>query len=644
MVLISGEPGIGKSRLIAAMEEQLTGEPRTLHCFCSPYHASSAFHPMVRLIERIAGIRRDHRTDVKLDKLQSFLREVMSDPPEIGALVAELLSIEGAPRYPPLTLSPPARKVRTAAALVDILSRLAARQPVLMVVEDVHWIDPTTSEWLDGFVDRVRSLPVLLILSFRSEFEPHWRHQLHVSELSIGRLTRSEGAAIAERVAGGKALPREVEDQILTKSGGVPLFVEELTKTAIESGLLVDGGDGYAFSGPPALAVPATLKDSLMARLDQLGSAKELAQTGACIGRAFHHRLIVEVVGATGARLAEALQRLENSELLFREGMPPDATYTFKHALIQDAAYDSLLRKRRQEIHARIATKLEADFPEVVAAEPETLAHHFREAGFAEMAVAYWLKAGQLALRRSANAEAIAHLRKGIELFPSLSDSGERLKLEIQLQTALGVALMGAKGFGSPDVLQAMSRARVLSERLGDDHQLFIALCGEASHLMISGHLREADALGQKCMALAKSTGDEALLLEAHHRQWATKFFMGDYSAAKRHLDYGIAIYEPSRHHHLTFTHTGHDTGVCCRNYLVSVLWLQGYPDQAVEQGSEAMALAERVSHPMSQVLAAHALIDVLLSRREPAQARELISDWEATASRTLCFLCKRHG
>lgn len=641
VVLVCGEPGIGKSRLIAALGERLGDGFRTLQCFCSPSHASSAFYPIIGLIERIAGIKRGDGADAKLDKLQRLLREAISDPPEIGALFAELLSIDGVPHYPPLALSPLARKARTATALIDLLSNLAARQPILMVIEDVQWIDPTTLEWLDGFLKLIQALPVLLIMSSRPDWESRWRQLPYVSELMLSRLGRSEGAIIAERIAKGKTLPREVEDQILAKSEGVPLFVEELTKTAIESGMLVDTGNGYALSGPlSALAVPATLKDSLMARLDRLGSAKELAQTGACIGRTFHHRLIAGLVGANGTRLAEALQRLEESELVFREGIPPEAIYTFKHALIQNTAYDSLLRTRRQKIHATIAAKLESDFPEVVAAEPETLAHHFTEAGSIDKALRYWLRAGQVALRRSANQEAIAHLRKGIGLITSPSDSEERLKLEIQLQAALGVAMMGAKGFGAPDVLDAMSRARLLSEKLRDESQLFMALCGEASYHMISGNLREADALGQKCMTLVESTRDEGLVLEAHHRQWATKFFMGDYPAAEHHLDYGLAIYKPDRHHHLTFTHTGHDPGVCCRSYYAQVLWLRGYPDKAVERAREAMAIAEQVSHPFSLVLATKTVSEILLCRREPARARQEISQWEETSHKlTLSLL-----
>jgi len=322
------------------------------------------------------------------------------------------------------------------------------------------------------------------------------------------------------------------------------------------------------------------------------------------------------------------------AEILYQRGIDEQARYFFKHALIQNAAYDSLLRKRRQAIHGTIAAKLESDFPEIVSGEPETLAYHHTMAHAAERAVPYWLKAGQAALKRSANREAIAHLQKGNELISSLPDSEERLKLEFQLQAGLGIAMMGAKGFGAPDVLEAMSRARVLSEKLHDNHQLFIALCGEASYHMISGHLREADALGHECMALAESADDEGLLLEAHHRQWATKFFMGDYPAAERHFDHGLAIYQPDRHHHLTFTHTGHDPGVCCRSYFAQVLWLRGYPDQAVERAREAMALAERVSHPLSMVLAAKTMSEVLLWRRESEEARRLIVEWDATASK----------
>ena len=320
-------------------------------------------------------------------------------------------------RYAPLKLTPQARKSRTLRALIQLLEGFAARQPVVMIIEDAHWIDPTTSEWLDMLIDGLQNLPVLLIITFRPEFQPRWTLFSYVTALSLSRLDRDQGSAIVDRVAGGKALPADVRNQILAKTEGVPLFVEELTKTVLESGLLIDEGDHYVLSGPlPFLAIPSTLQDSLMARLDRLAPVKEVAQIGACIGRVFQHRLLAAVTGYDDARLEGILQQLEKSELVFRRGIPPEATYTFKHALVQDTAYQSLLKSRRQQIHAIIASELEAQFREIAEAEPETLAHHYTAAGLTEQAVAYWLKAGQQALKRSANREAVAHLGKGLEL------------------------------------------------------------------------------------------------------------------------------------------------------------------------------------------------------------------------------------
>ena len=424
-VMLSGEPGIGKSRLTAALEERLSAEPHArLRYFCSPYHVNSALYPVIKQLERAAGLGRSDSSDTKLDKLEALLRQAVSDITEAAPLLAELLSIDTTGRYAPLKLTPQARKARTLSALIQLLEGLAARQPVVMIVEDAHWIDPTTSEWLDMLIDGLQDLPVLLIITFRPEFQPRWTLFSHVTALSLSRLDRDQGAAIIDRVAGGKTLPAEVRNQILAKTEGVPLFVEELTKTVLESGLLIDEGDHYVLSGPlPSLAIPSTLQDSLMARLDRLAPVKEVAQIGACIGRVFHHRLLAAVTGYDDARLEGILQQLEKSELVFRRGVPPEATYTFKHALVQDTAYQSLLKSRRQQIHAIIASELEAQFREIAEAEPETLAHHYTAAGLTEQAVAYWLKAGQQALKRSANLEAMAHLGKGLELVASLPDT-----------------------------------------------------------------------------------------------------------------------------------------------------------------------------------------------------------------------------
>jgi class 3 adenylate cyclase/tetratricopeptide (TPR) repeat protein len=635
VVLLSGEPGIGKSRLIAALQERLGTEPHArLRYFCSPYYVNSALHPIIKQLERAAGLRRDDDTSTKLDKLEVLLRRAVSDITEPAPLLAELLSIDAADRYAPVNLVAQARKARTLGVLTQLLKGLAARQPLIVLVEDAHWIDPTTSEWLDMVIDALQDLSALLIISFRPEFQPRWTLSSHVTALSLTRLGRDEGAAIADRVAGGKALPSEVKNQILAKTEGVPLFVEELTKTVMESGLLIDAGDHYALSGPlPLFAIPSTLQDSLMARLDRLDVVKEVAQTGACIGRVFHHRLLAAVTGSDSAQLEGALQKLEKSELVFRRGTPPEASYTFKHALVQDTAYQSLLKSRRQHIHANIASTLESQFPEVAEAEPEILAHHFTAAGLTERAVAYWLKAGQQAQKRSANLEAVAHLGKGLELVASLPDSENLLRQEIHLQTAMGVTMMAARGWGAPAVLQACTRARVLCEKLGDKDQLFVALCGEASYHMISGNLRAADELGRRCLELALASGDHSLLLEAHHRQWATKFFMGDYAAADRHADHGIATYDPDRDHSLTYIFTGHDPGVCCRNFSARILWLRGYSDQAIDRCREAIALAERVSHPLTRVMAQQNLSYLHLLRREPDEGRRCLDKWIALSN-----------
>ncbi|SJM30521.1 adenylate/guanylate cyclase domain-containing protein [Mesorhizobium delmotii] len=633
-ILLSGEPGIGKSRLTAALEERLSSEPHArLRYFCSTYHANSALYPVTKQLERAAGLGHSDTSDTKLDKLETLLRQAVSDIAETVPLLVELLSIDTAGRYAPLKLTPQARKSRTLTTLIQLLEGFAARQPVVMVIEDAHWIDPTTSEWLDMLIDGLQNLPVLLIITFRPEFKPRWTLLSYVTAVSLSRLDHDQGSAIVDRVAGGKALPTEVRNQILAKTEGVPLFVEELTKTVLESGLLIDSGDHYVLSVQlPSFAIPSTLQDSLMARLDRFAPVKEVAQIGACIGRIFQHRLLAAVTGYDDAQLEGILQQLEESELAFRRGVPPEATYTFKHALVQDTAYQSLLKSRRQQIHAVIASALEAQFREITEAEPETLAHHYTAAGNAEQAIEYWLKAGQQALKRSANREAVAHLGKGLEVVGSLPDSEGRLRQELRLQNAMAVAMKPARGWSAPEVLEAFSKARTLAEKLGDKNQLFVALCGEASYHMVSGNLPAADELGLQCLELAGASGDPGHLLEAHHQLWATKYYLGDYAAAEAHVNFGIVTYDPDRHHALTYTYSGHDPGVCCRIYSASILWLRGYTDQALVRCREANALAERVSHPITLVLAQSNLTNVHLMRREPGAGRQWLQKWTAQA------------
>ncbi|MCA1444788.1 AAA family ATPase, partial [Ensifer sp. IC4062] len=624
-VMLSGEAGIGKSRLIAALEERLDKEPHArLRYFCSPYHVNSALYPVIRQVERAAGLMRSDSDSKKLDKLAALMLQWASDAPDAVPLLASLLSIDATGRYASTKLTPQAQKARTLAVLIQQIEGTAAGHPTVVIVEDAHWIDPTTRQWLEMLIERLHDLPVLLVVTFRPEFQPNWVAS-HVTAITLGRLAPDDGAAVVDQVARGRTLSSEVRNEIVARTEGVPLFVEELTKAVLETDLMTPAADRDRSNGPMAsLAIPSTLQDSLMARLDRLASAKNVAQIGACIGRVFHHRLLAAVIGCGDARLRADILKLEQSELVFRNGVAPEATYAFKHALVQDAAYQSLLKSRRRDIHATIASTLETLFPEVTETEPETLAHHYTAAEFSDQAGDYWLKAGQLALKRSANVEAVAHLGKGLQVIASLPSNEVRLRREIQLQNAMGVAAMAVKGWGAPEVLRAFSAARRLCEKLGDSHELFVAVRGEASYQLISGHLREADDLGRQCLQIAQSANDLDLLLEAHHQLWASKFFLGDYQAAEKHASWGIATYDPDRDHRLTYIYTGHDPGVCCRNFSALMLWIRGFPDQALARGREAVALSKRVSHSVTMANARSNVAFVRLLRREPEAGREL--------------------
>jgi class 3 adenylate cyclase len=439
VVLISGEPGIGKSRIAQTIVERLGGEPHTrLRYFCSPHHQESALYPSIAQLERAAGFRREDTAEERLEKLEAVLAQGTNDLSQVVPLLADLLSVPTGERYPPLDLSPQKRKEKTLQAQVAQLEGLAARQPVLMVWEDVHWSDPTTRESLDLIIDRVPHLRVLMILTFRPEFTPPWTGRPHVTLLTLNRLPPRQGAEMIAYVTGGKALPKEILDQIVDRTDGVPLFIEELTKTIVESGIVTEAGDHYAVAVPMAsLTIPTSLHASLLARLDSLAPTREIAQIGAALGRSFSYELISAVAGMPLQKLADALEQLAKAELIFRRGTPPDAEYTFKHALVQDAAYSTLLRNRRQQLHAQIASKLEEQFPEIVATRPALIAQHCAEAGLDAKAVDYWLKAGQQAVARSSLAEAEAQLRKGLKQVSRLPDGSARLERELDLHVAL---------------------------------------------------------------------------------------------------------------------------------------------------------------------------------------------------------------
>jgi class 3 adenylate cyclase len=518
VVLLSGEPGIGKSRLAHALIERLADAPHTrMRYYCSPYHVNSALHPVIEQLERAAGFEPDDPPERRLDKLETLLGQGTNHPAAVAPLIAALLSIPHVTRYPPLDLPAQRQRELTVAALLDQLSGLAARRPVVMVLEDGHWLDPSSTELFERVIERLQTLPVLLLITFRPEFQPPWTSYPHMTALTLNRLGRRHSTEMIAAVAGGKPLPEEVLAQIWAKTEGVPLFVEELTKTVLEADLLEDTGDRYELTGPlPPLAIPATLQDSLMARLDRLAPVKEVAQIGAVIGREFSYRLLAALSRLDEMALQDALSHLVGSELVFRRGTIPDAVYSFKHAFVQDAAYASLLKSRRQQLHAEAAAALREHFPEVADSQPEILAHHCTQAGLTEEAIGYWQRAGHRAAERSAHAEAAAHLSKGLELLRTLPESAERSEQELDLLTALGSILISAKGHGSPEVATIYTRARDLCRSLCDTPHLAPVLQGLRMHHMLRAELPPARMAAEELLALGEMGQDAGCLLEGH--------------------------------------------------------------------------------------------------------------------------------
>jgi class 3 adenylate cyclase/predicted ATPase len=610
VVLLSGEAGIGKSRLTAALLESVVAEPHTrLRYFCSPQQRDSALYPIIGQMERAAGLTHDDSPQTRLDKLDALLAQTSTSALD-AALFVEMLSLANDGRYPTIELTPQQRRQRTLEALTTQMETLTRASPVLMIFEDVQWIDPTSLEALDRAVDQIRTVRVLLILTFRPEFNPPWIGSPHVTVFTINRLGPHDIEAMIGRVVGDTLLPANIRQDIIERTDGIPLFVEEMTKAVLEAESEGAAEQIVAAVPSPALAVPASLHASLMARLDRLGPAKELAQIGAAIGREFSHALLAAVVRKPDGELESELDRLISAGLLFRQGMPPHATYLFKHALVQDAAYGTLLREQRRALHARVAEALESQFAEIAESHPELLALHCAEAGLIEKAAGLWGKAGQRSLARSALVEAVEQLSRALGQIATLPSTAELRREEIRLQVALINPLFHVKGYAAPETKSAIERARCLIERaeaLGEPSEdpllLFSVLYGSwvANFIAFNGDVMRE--LATRFLELAEKQGATVPRMIGHRLMGTSLTATGDIAEARAHHDQAIALYDPARHRPLV-TRFGQDAGVSALSFRSLSLWFLGYPDAALADADHALNVAREIGQAATLMFA----------------------------------------
>jgi class 3 adenylate cyclase/predicted ATPase len=607
VVLISGEAGIGKSRLTAALLESLAPEPHTrLRYFCSPQHTDSAFSPIIGQMERAAGLQHDDTPQQKLDKLDALLAQSSTSIQDV-ALIAEMLSLPNDGRYPALELTPRQRRQKTLEALTAQIETLSRQKPVLMILEDAQWADPTSFEAFGRIVDRIRTLKALLLVTFRPEFDVPWVRHSYVTARIINRLAEHEADVMIDRIVGNKQLSASIRQDIIERTDGIPLFVEEMTKAVLEAGSETAAARAIAAVPSPVRAVPASLYASLMARLDRLGGpAKELAQVAAAIGREFSHALLASVVPQPEAPLRSTLDRLIAAGLLFRRGAPPHATYRFKHALVQDAAYGTLLRVRREALHACIAEAYERQFQDIVEAQPALLAHHLALAGFAERAIGFWIKASRNAIGDGAVAEAVAQLRQALALVGNLPEKAARQRHEIELQIALGNALMALRGYSAAETDAAFRRARELCIEAADRKQLVRVLWGQFTGDFAGGRERASLAVADELLRLSERLADAGGRQLGHASVGASLLYLGSFAEARIHFDRALAA--GGDHEREWAFYYGQSGRVVAHSYLSPDLLLLGFADQGRRHAELSIAEAQGLSHPPSLCFA-HSIV-----------------------------------
>lgn len=642
VVLLSGDAGLGKSRLVHVLREHVQqtaedGPPAVVEWRCSPYYQNTGLFPATDYFQQLLDFGRDEPPASRLDKLEHYLQgRQIGRPSEVVPLLAALLSVPGGDRYPPLNLSPAAQKQRTLDALVNWFRDLADQQPVLFIVEDLHWVDPSTLELLELVVDQVACQRIMLLLTFRPEFAIPWAARAHQSQLALSRLRKQQVLEMMQRQTGRKQLPPLIAEQIAERTGGVPLFIEEITKMLLDTGGLKPVGDALELTQSFTLAtIPATLQDLLVARLDRLTSLPDVVQTGAALGRDFSYDLIRAVAELEEPQLREELAKLVTGEILFQRGRPPQCTYQFKHALLQEAAYQTLLKKKRQRVHQRIAQVLETQFAETAETQPELMAHHLTEANLADQAVPYWLRAGLRSQQRSANREAIEQFQRGLEVLEALPPSPQRDQRELDLRVPLGVVLMAVRGYAAPAVGDCFARARQLCETLGATVRLFDVLRGTWAWRLLRDELDLCNQLSDDVLQLAAAAGGDEIRMEAHFLPGNTAYYLGEFTRSLQHLQAGFALFDPERARQHA-RHTGLNCGVTYLCQMALALWQLGYPDQAFQRIDQALAMADQLNHPFSRAFA-------LYHRRRVQQYCRMVDQVRASIEAELALAREQH-
>jgi class 3 adenylate cyclase/predicted ATPase len=619
IILLSGEAGIGKSRIVQDLKAYVINDRHVLlECRGSPYYSNSPFHVISEMIYNFIRVKQSDITEVKLNTLKSMLTRYSVDIDEALPLLASLLLVPSPDNNDSLPfLTSQQRRSKTLSVILNLLSAIVDKQPGILIVEDLQWVDPSTLELLNLLVNQGPPKGLYVLFTCRPIFTTCWASDPHVVQLVLHRLSDQQVEQMIAHMLKKKRLPIEVFQQLIIRADGIPLFVEELTKMIVEMELLQEKEDCYALVGPlPSRVIPSTLHDSLMARLDRFASAKAVAQQGATIGREFSYDLLRAISPLDEAMLQEALAQLTEAGLLYQQGLPPQSSYTFKHALIQDTAYQSLLRSTRKQYHLEVARALSKQFSEIAEVQPELLAHHYTEAGLAETAIDFWQRAGQIAKERSAHVEAISHLKKGLDLLSDLPSTSAHLQKELRLQTALGPALMACKGYAAPEVAHAYMRARELCEQIGDTPWLFPALRGLYTFYVAQADYRTARTLVERLLSVAHLTQEPSLLLEAHRALGTTLFYLGEFSAANHHLEQSLALYDP-QHHATQALLYGQNAAVVCLSFSALGLWLRGYPNQGLTKSRQAVALAQEQDDPLSLVFALDLAAGLHQFRRE---------------------------